>query len=421
MDLQTGDVAARFTYSVVASPLHDAEVLSQLVAPITALLGELGGESTDVEGRPRPHLYLAATGGSEHNLLDLVAQRHTAQPGEPVVLLAHGAHNSLPAALETLAALHQGDRRGRIVYLTGDDEVDRVAVDAVVSDLDVVHRFHQARVGLVGGASSWLVASSPTPELVRSVWGPHVEVVDPDRMVEATRSASDDAVAGFESRFAAADPQRTTVTAVEIGHASAVGTALTDVVVRDGFDAVAVRCFDLLGDPGTSGCLALAALNDDGIVAGCEGDLPTTLAMMWVRYLLDRPTWIANPARIDAVQNRMTIAHCTVAPSMVEDFGLSTHFESGIGVGISGRFADGPVTLIRLGGAGLDEVWIAEGEIVGSGDEPDLCRTQATIALHDRSVGELLDRPLGNHVVLAAGHHRERLEGWWDLAIAAPG
>ncbi len=105
---------------------------------------------------------------------------------------------------------------------------------------------------------------------------------------------------------------------------------------------------------------------------------------------------------------------------MVEDFGLSTHFESGIGVGISGRFAEQPVTLIRLGGAGLDAAWIADGDIVGTSEEPDLCRTQVTVELHDRSVGELLARPLGNHVVLAAGHHRARLERWFDLAIAAP-
>ncbi len=417
----TDDLSARFSYSVVASPLHDAEALAELTAPIVALLGELGGEATDIDTRPRPHLYLAATGGSEHSILDLVARRHTAQPSEPVVLLAHGAHNSLPAAVETLAALQQAGRRGRILYLTGDADTDRGEVDAVVTDLEVVHRFHGARIGLVGGASSWLVASSPTPDVVRSVWGPHVDVVDPERMVELTRSARPADVARFEARFVeGADADRTTVTPVEIGAASAVGTALTDVVERDGFEAVAVRCFDLLTEPGTSGCLALASLNDDGVVAGCEGDLPATLAMMWVRFLLDQPTWIANPSRIDAAANRLTIAHCTVAPSMVEDFALSTHFESGIGVGISGRFAEQPVTLVRLGGAGLDDAWIAEGDIVGAGDDPDLCRTQVTVELHDRAVDELLARPLGNHLVLAAGHHRVRLERWWDLAIAAP-
>ena len=134
-------------------------------------------------------------------------------------------------------------------------------------------------------------------------------------------------------------------------------------------DAVTVRCFDLLGDPGTSGCLALASLNDEGIVAGCEGDVPSTLAMLLVRYLLGRPSWMANPATVDVDANRLVLAHCTVAPSMLEGFALDTHFESGMGVGIHGHFAHQPVTLLRFGGTDLDECWIVEGDIVANGDD----------------------------------------------------
>ena len=118
-----------------------------------------------------------------------------------------------------------------------------------------------------------------------------------------------------------------------------VRSALGDVLDDHDLDAVTVRCFDLLGDPGTSGCLALANLNDEGIVAGCEGDVPSTLAMLLVRYLLDRPSWMANPASVDVESNRLVLAHCTVAPSMVDGFSLDTHFESGMGVGIHGHFA----------------------------------------------------------------------------------
>jgi L-fucose isomerase-like protein len=103
---------------------------------------------------------------------------------------------------------------------------------------------------------------------------------------------------------------------------------------------------------------------------------------------------------------------------MVESFALDTHFESGMGVGISARFSAQPVTLIRLGGADLDECWIAEGAIVATGDDADLCRTQVTIELSSGNVGDLLTHPLGNHLVLASGHHEQRLRSWWSMAIA---
>jgi len=41
-----------------------------------------------------------------------------------------------------------------------------------------------------------------------------------------------------------------------------------------------------------------------------------------------------------------------------------------------------------------------------------------TIALSSGTVGDLLTHPLGNHLVLVAGHHERRLRAWWNLVIA---
>ncbi len=409
----------RFGYSIVASALHDAAAVGTLTAPIRELLDGLGGSavgSADAGGLS-PHLLVVATGGTERLLLDAAAARRATHPHDPTVLVAHRAHNSLPAALETLAAIQQSGGRGRIVSLTGHAGADRSALDEVVGDLRAIVTMRSARLGVVGGPSSWLVASSPDPEVVRRRWGPEVVTVEPTRMIELTRTPVTPTGALARRFTSVADPAHT-VDRRNVEHAMGVRSALLDVLDDDELDAVTVRCFDLLDDPGTSGCLALASLNDDGIVAGCEGDVPSALAMLWVRHLLGRPTWMANPAAVDIDRNELLLAHCTVAPSMVESFTLDTHFESGIGVGISGHFAAQPVTLIRLGGADLDRCWIAEGDIVSSGDEADLCRTQVTIELTSGDVGDLLTRPLGNHLVLVAGRHERRLRNWWSLVVA---
>jgi L-fucose isomerase-like protein len=416
--------APRFGYSVVASTLHDPDTVAAVTAPVRALLDELGGtvaapgEPTVAVDPSTPHLFVVATGGTERLLLDAIARRRVTHRAEPVVLVAHRAHNSLPAALETLAAIQQAGGRGRIVSLTDTVGTDRTALDEAVGDLETVAAMRAARLGVIGGPSSWLVASSPEPEVVRRRWGPEVATVEPTRMIELTRTPVTPTGVLAERFTQVADPVRSTVERRAVDEAMAVRSALVDVLDHHELDAVTVRCFDLLGDPGTSGCLALASLNDDGIVAGCEGDVPSALAMLWVRHLLDQPTWMANPATLDVDRNELVLAHCTVAPSMVDSFALDTHFESGMGVGISGRFALQPVTLIRLGGADLDECWIAEGDIVSTGDDTDLCRTQVTIALSSGNVGELLTRPLGNHLVLAAGHHERRLRAWWRLVVA---
>lgn len=407
----------RFDYSVVASTLHDAQAVASLTAPLRALLDDLGGAAGD-ESSPGPHLFVVATGGTERLLLEAVAERLITHPGEPAVLVAHRAHNSLPASLETLAAIQQSGGRGRIISLTDCVETDRALLDEAIGDLEAIAAMRSARLGVVGGPSSWLVASSPEPGVVRRRWGPRVVTVEPTRMIELTRTPVTPTGVLAERFTKVADPVRTTVDRRSVDEAMGVRSALLDVLDNDDLDAVTVRCFDLLGDPGTSGCLALASLNDDGIVAGCEGDVPSALAMLWVRHLLGQPTWMANPATLDVDRNELLLAHCTVAPSMVDSFALDTHFESGKGVGISGHFAEQPVTLIRLGGVDLDQCWIAEGDIVATGDDADLCRTQVTIALSSGNVGDLLTHPLGNHLVLATGHHERRLRSWWQLAIA---
>ena len=413
----------RFVYSVVASTLHDQQAVDALTEPVRAVLDDLGGElvagarpSTDTASGPQ--IFVVATGGTERMLLDAIGERSGGDRSDPVVLVAHRGHNALPASLEALAAIQQDGGRGRIVPFTGDVAADRRALDEAVGDLEAVLAMRSTRLGVVGGPSSWLVASSPSPDVVRRRWGPDVITVDPTLMIELTRTPVTPTGVLAERFTRVADPVRSTVDRQAVDDAMGVRAALVDVIDNDRLDAVTVRCFDLLGDPGTSGCLALASLNDDGIVAGCEGDVPSALAMLWVRHLLGQPTWMANPASIDVDRNELLLAHCTVAPSMVEGFALDTHFESGMGVGISAQFAAQPVTLIRVGGADLDECWIAEGAIVATGDDADLCRTQVTIELSSGNVGDLLTHPLGNHLVLAAGHHERRLRAWWSMAVA---
>jgi L-fucose isomerase-like protein len=408
----------RFTYTALASGLHDPAAVAALTAPVRATLDRLGGRAIDgVPDDDLPHLDVVGTGGTERMLLDAIERRRAVRGAEPQILVAHGAHNSLPAALETLAAIRQQGGQGRIVFLDGVD--DEQALDEAIGDLAAARRLASTRLGVVGGPSSWLVGSSPDAAVVRRRWGVELVTVEPTRMIELTRVPVVPTGALAERFTTVADPVRSTVGTADVANAMGVRSALADVVEDHLLDAVTVRCFDLLGDPGTSGCLALASLNDDGIVAGCEGDVPSALGMLLVRELLGQPSWMANPARVDVRGNRLVLAHCTVAPSMLDGFALDTHFESGRGVGISGTFAEQPVTLLRVGGRELDECWIVEGDIVATGDDPDLCRTQVTVELSDGDVGELLERPLGNHLVLAAGHHGARLRRWLDMVVAS--
>jgi L-fucose isomerase-like protein len=409
-----------FEFLTVGSPMHDPASLRAALAPYLVSLAAIGGRESGEEALagPGPVAVVVATGGTEAETLRLRALREAAAPGEPLLLVTIPAHNSLPAALETLARVRQEEGRGRIVHLAAPDDTAALArLSDALDDLRVLGRLCRSRIGLVGVPSDWLVASVPTAEAVREVWGPETVNVDLAAVLEAPlgepdATALDLAASFWDGAAATREPGSSSVRT-----ATTVFGALEALMTKERLDAVAVRCFDLVTARGTTGCLALSALNDAGRVAACEGDLASAVGMLWVKELLGTASWMANPSHADPATGLLRLAHCTVPRSLVTSWELRSHFESGLGVALAGDLTAGPVTILRLGGRRLDELFLAEGEAVPAPRREDLCRTQLDVRLDPGVVAGLLERPLGNHVLLVPGRHAARLRGFWDWAV----
>jgi L-fucose isomerase-like protein len=414
----TPPAAPHFAWYAAVSPIHDAAALRDLLDAYGAPLRALGGEPWNPAGGSASAgtpVVFVATGGTER----LILERAHFGPGEPAVLVAHPGHNSLPAALEVLARLQQQGGRGRVHYLDGPaDEPGLQGLNTAIRDRAVRRALRLARIGLVGQPSDWLVASSPSPQIVREVWGPTVVPLSLDPLLdppdaEITASGERAARAFRSGAEALVEPAESDLPAAGRVHAS-----LRRMVDAGRLDAVSVRCFDLVTRRRTTGCLALARLCDEGVIAGCEGDLVATVAMLWVQRLLDVLPWMANPSRVDRTRGVLSLAHCTVPPSLTTSYRLRSHFESGLGVGIQGVLPEGPVTLVRIGGPRLRELRATDAMLIANTDRADLCRTQVEAELGREALEDLLARPLGNHMVVVRGHHAAALWRWHEAMIA---
>ncbi len=409
-----------FGFIPVVPPFAGAGQNEAVVAAYTERLTALGGtrRSAGDLGDPAPLVYVMATGGTEGALLALHEERQALVPGEPVVLVAHPGNNSLPASLEVLARLQQDGAQGRIVYLRGaDDERGLAALDDALHDVAVRFALHSARIGLVGAPSDWLVASSPDPAVVADVWGPEVVPVSLADLDAAMDAASAEAVALGAASLAGGAKDSVEPSAADLSEVSRVHEGLRALVVEHRLDALTLRCFDIVLARSTSGCFALSELTDVGVISGCEGDLVSTVGLLWVKLLTGEVPWMANPSEVNEDTNSLVLAHCTVPRTLVESYRLRSHFESGLGIGIQGQLPLGPVTLLRIGGSMMDALWLAEGEVVSTGDAENLCRTQVRVSLSRGNVRDLLTSPLGNHIVLVYGHHADRLASWWDSML----
>jgi len=402
----------------VYSPLHDAGRVREVVSGVLSLVSRLSGYVVSLRqpaevGTDEEALFLVVTGGTERMLLAMVEDRRG-----PVILLAHPGQNSLPAALETVARLRA---EGRSVYLgyLGEDATAALEELGRTLRLVAVHRWmHSARLGLVGAPSDWLVASSPEPALVTRVWGPQVVPIEMEEVLARLEGVDAREVSLVKEDFVAGAAQVQEPSPDDLDRAAAAYVALRRLVDDHRLDALTVRCFDLLKAAGTTGCLALSRLNDEGMVAGCEGDLPATVTMMLLSRLSGEPSFMGNPARIDDRQQTVWLTHCTVARRLVTSYVLRSHFESGIGVAVAGELRRGQVTIARIGGPCLSDVLVETGPLVATGHEEDLCRTQAVVRCPP-AVSSLLGCPLGNHHVLAYGDLVREMRALRDMARAS--
>jgi L-fucose isomerase-like protein len=417
LPLQPRETPSRFALFAAVSTIHDTAALRELVESYLVPLRALGGEAWEPGTGPAaaPPVVFVATGGTERRILESAGF----DAREPALLVAHPGHNSLPAALEVLARVQQLGIRGQVHYLRGPADTDGLQrLAGAIHDRCVRRALIGSRIGLVGEPSDWLVASSPTIDTVRAVWGPTVVPIP----LETILSAPDPEIAArgeaLARDFRAGAEALVEPAEADLLAAGRVHAMLRRVVEAGRLDAVAVRCFDLVLRKQTTGCLALAQLNDQGIIAGCEGDLVATVAMLWLHRLIGSTPWMANPARIDLDRGTLSLAHCTVPRRVSGAYRLRSHFESGLGVGIQGTMPTGPVTLARIGGDRMERLRAIDGDLICNTDHPDLCRTQVEIEVGRDPLQELLARPLGNHLVVVAGHHAAALRRWHGAMIA---
>lgn len=305
------------------------------------------------------------TGGTEGKFIELVEQGQI-DIYSTVYLVASQQSNSLAASMEILSWINSQHGVGRI--LTSPNEID-------VAD----------RIGMIGSSSDWLIASSFDKDLLRSRL--NIDIVSIP-IEEVTSLGKVDG--GMDG-------------------AIAIYNRVKEIIAKHHLTAVTLRCFDLLTSIENTGCIALSRLNDEGIPASCEGDVPTLVTMILAKHLTGCPGFQANPARIDPKTGKMLFAHCTIPLTMTTGHSYTTHFESGIGVAIHGELPTGDYTLVKVSGH-LDRIFAEDVKLTANQYEQNLCRTQVWIEATPESAQELLTNPIANHHVIVPGHHAEKIK-----------
>lgn len=343
-----------------------------------------------------------ATGGVER----LVIQHFESLP-RPAIMLADGMQNSLAAALEISSWLRARGMKSEILHGELTEIVKRIFV--LHSNFTAQRRLFGMRIGVMGIPSSWLVASNVDYLLAKRRWGVEYTDIPLERIYEYFDGITDDEVGESCALLAGKALACREASPEDLIKAMRLYRAIKRIVEEERLSAVTLSCFRLIDRTGTTGCLALALLNDEGIIAGCEGDLQSVFTMLTAKVLTGKPAFMANPSVINARINEVILAHCTVGLNQTEQFIIRNHFETESGIGIQGMLPTGDVTIVKCGSECLDEYYLTSGTLTENTNYINMCRTQVRIKL-DSPAEYFLKNPLGNHHILLHGNYVQMLD-----------
>lgn len=189
------------------------------------------------------------------------------------------------------------------------------AADAFCRAAHAAMRLKRTRLGLVGYASMGMYPGTFDHALLRRAIGPevvHIDTYSLVRMAETTRRE--------EARDIADEWAATTQVAVDEGRllkAAHLAAALRALVDRHKLHALNVKCqYELSQEWGMTPCVPLSWLADQGVITGCEGDVPTTVAQVILAHLSGQTVTYADilDLILDLKHRRILLSACGFAP-----------------------------------------------------------------------------------------------------------
>lgn len=393
-------------YISLVSEIHDPEIIRRTSDQILIKLKENFDfeeiEASEISEVDIPIVFVK-TGGTENEFINIAKLFKDAE--KPVTLLSCDCNNSLPASLEILSWSNlNGFKNSAIIH--GPIETIKVELKKRINDIKLIEELKKTKIGVIGKPSDWLIASNVDYKIVKEKWGVSIKDIGIEELLENIKNVHQNEIIELLPKYSDSSLYNG-IGLKDIKEALKIYVGLKKLISDHNLSAFTLRCFDLLEPLHSTGCLALAILNDEGIPSGCEGDIPALFTMLINNLITDEPSFMANPSLIH--DDIITFAHCTVPLSIVDTFTFKTHFETDKGVGIAGNFSDGWITLSKIGGSALDHFYIDEGAFIEKSSSKKLCRTQITIAPNN-NMDYFLKNPLGNHHIISKGKNMKRMK-----------
>lgn len=363
---------------------------------------------TDLEQLPADEfaLIFIASGGVEQ----LIAHDIEKLP-RPIVFLIDGLNNSMAAALETATWMRERGIKNEILHDDLPWVIERIKT--LAKNFHAQRRLMQQKIGVIGPAAPWSIASSVDYFLTKQRWGLSFINIPMSRVADIFRDLEIEEDSKLSSEILSAAYASSAINPKALAQALRFYKAVKQVCEEEGLTAVTFNCHESMEEMGVTGCLASAILNDRGITAGCDGDLQTIFTLVMIQALTGEAGFMCSPSQIDTKENKVVLGHCGIATKQVSHFTLREHYASKKAISIQGTLPLGEFTLLKCGGECLDKYFVSSGYILENTQLESTSRTEVLFKMNADST-YFLRNSLSNHHVMIRGNHEDAISSFLE-------
>ena len=256
------------------------------------------------------------------------------------------------------------------------------------------------------------------PKVIKEVFGTEVRQISSQELNDAYKQADRTQGAQWAKRWIQNAEKVIEPSTEEIEKSGAMYLTMKSLLEKYKSPAIAMDCLGLYygGKLPAYPCLGFFQFNNDGLVGACEGDLPSTMMMLMMTYLVGRPGYISDPV-IDTSTNQIIYAHCVATNKVFGPKGPSnpyhirSHSEDRKGAAVRSLMPVGEITTNIEFNTERKELIMHQSKTVGNIDEDKACRTKLAAEVKG-DINKLMsewDR-FGWHRVTFFGDHKKAVE-----------
>lgn len=294
-----------------------------------------------------------------------------AASGKPTVFI----DNLFAGTGKFLTGYARARREGqRVVGISSSDFHDAVEAARCI---DCIHKLRQSTALVVGG--------NPDKK-IEELFGTKMREIDFPEISAAYKNADSSQAGKWSEKWIKDAAKIIEPSRRDIEKSAVIYSAMLDLMEKYSARAITVNCLGGFygGHLPAYPCLGFMQLNNDGYVGACEADQRSTITMLLMSYLVNRPGFISDPV-IDTAKNQIIYAHC-VAPTRVfgpdgtsNPFHIRSHSEDRKGACNRSLMPLGEMTTTILFDAGKKQVIMHQGKTVANVDLDLACRNKLAV------------------------------------------